>query len=67
MAESLNIPLLAQIPIVQGIREAGDAGYPAALQENTPLSKAFSDMAESVAQQVAICNARKTEPVVTPI
>ena len=32
MAEKYQIPLLGQIPIVQSIREGGDAGEPAALQ-----------------------------------
>ena len=31
LAEKMNVPLLAQIPIVQGIMEAGDSGRPIAL------------------------------------
>ncbi|MES2837350.1 MAG: Mrp/NBP35 family ATP-binding protein [Bacteroidota bacterium] len=58
LAEKLNVPLLGQIPLVQSIREAGDAGRPAAMQDNTPQSKAFTDLAKSVAQQVAIKNAQ---------
>lgn len=57
LADQLQIPLLGQIPIVQSIREAGDAGRPAVLQDNTPSSKAFMDFAQNVAQQVAIRNA----------
>lgn len=60
LAEKLNIPLLAQIPLIQGIREAGDIGRPVAMQDNTPQSKAFTDLAKSVAQQVAIKNAQGT-------
>ena len=45
LAERINVPLLGEIPLVQSIREAGDAGRPAALQENTPLAKVFKDMA----------------------
>jgi ATP-binding protein involved in chromosome partitioning len=59
LAERLKVPLLAEIPLVQGIREAGDAGRPAALQENTVLSKVFREMAQRVAQEVAIRNAEK--------
>ena len=59
LAERLQVPLLAEIPLVQGIREAGDAGRPAALQENTVLSKVFREMAQRVAQEVAIRNAEK--------
>lgn len=52
LAEDLKVPFLGEIPIVQSIREAGDFGHPAALQENTPLSKAFEELARNVAQQV---------------
>lgn len=57
LAEQLNIPLLGQIPLVQSVREAGDAGRPAVLQETTPIAKALMEMAKNVAQQVAIRNA----------
>ena len=57
LAEKVGVPLLAQIPLVQSIREAGDAGRPAVLQEDTPISNIFMDMAKSVAQQIAIMNA----------
>jgi ATP-binding protein involved in chromosome partitioning len=57
LAAKLNVPLLGQIPLVQSIREAGDAGRPAALQDNTPQSEAFLEMAKNVAQQIAIRNA----------
>jgi ATP-binding protein involved in chromosome partitioning len=57
MAEKLNVPLLAQLPLVQSIREAGDSGRPAGLQENTLVSKSFLQLAMNVAQQVALKNA----------
>lgn len=59
LAERINVPLLGEIPLVQSIREAGDAGRPAALQENTTLAKVFKEMAQRVAQEVAIRNAEK--------
>ncbi|HRD39486.1 MAG TPA: P-loop NTPase, partial [Bacteroidia bacterium] len=34
LAEELNIPLLAQIPLVQSIREASDDGKPSVLNTN---------------------------------
>jgi ATP-binding protein involved in chromosome partitioning len=57
LAETMELPLLAEIPLIQSIREAGDAGRPAALQEGTPQALAFESMAQAVAQQVAIRNA----------
>lgn len=62
LAEQLNVPLLGQIPLVQSIRESGDAGRPAVLQETTPQALAFMEMAQNVAQQVAIINAQKAVP-----
>jgi ATP-binding protein involved in chromosome partitioning len=59
LAESLNVPLLGEIPLVQSICEAGDAGRPAVLQKETPQAIAFLEMAKNVAQQVSIVNARK--------
>lgn len=57
LAEKLQIPLLGQIPLIQSIREAGDSGHPAALQDNTLSSKAFETLAGEVARQVALKNA----------
>ena len=55
----MNLPLLGQIPLVQSIREAGDAGRPAVLQETTPQALAFREMAQNIAQQIVILNANK--------
>lgn len=52
LAETHNIPLLGQIPLIQSIREAGDAGRPAILQETTPQAIAFKTFAKNVIQEV---------------
>ncbi|HAP70460.1 MAG TPA: chromosome partitioning protein, partial [Flavobacteriales bacterium] len=44
--------LLGQIPLVQSVREAGDAGRPALLQDTTPVAKIFKDLASAVHQEV---------------
>lgn len=49
MASSLGIELLAQIPLVQGIRESGDSGTPAALGSG-PDAAAFLALATRIAQ-----------------
>ncbi len=58
LAEELGVPLLGEIPLVQSICEAGDAGRPAVMQDNTPQSIAYMEMAKKVAQQVSIQNAK---------
>lgn len=64
LAEDLNVPLLGEIPLVQSICEAGDAGRPAVLQEYTPQASAFMELASNVAQQVSIVNATKQKAAV---
>lgn len=56
LAEELNVPLLGQIPLVQSIREGGDAGRPIAFEENTILSNAFADLAHNVTERVEFRN-----------
>ncbi len=48
LAEELNISLLAEIPIEQSIREAADAGRPAAMQKNTFTSKIFNKLSKDL-------------------
>lgn len=64
LAEKYQVPLIGEIPIVHSIRESGDTGFPAVLKEGI-TAKAFSNLAENVARQVAIRNAElsKTEVV----
>jgi len=51
LADDLEIPFLGEIPLVQSIREAGDAGRPAALQTATPLEEAFEEVTKKVVEQ----------------
>jgi len=52
LSEDLKVPFLGEIPIVQSIREAGDIGRPAALQESTIAQKAFEQITKNVVQEV---------------
>ena len=52
LAESMNVPLLAQIPLIQSVRESGDIGRPAVLQENTISSKAFDEFVATFVKAV---------------
>ncbi len=52
LAQDLGVRLLGEIPLVQSVREAGDAGHPAALQEKTPITKAFQSLTRNVVEEV---------------
>ena len=58
LAQEMNVPLLAQIPIVQSICEDGDKGTPAALDVASPTGQAFIALAQSV---VTVTNRRNAE------
>ena len=49
LAESLGLPLLAQIPIVQSICETGDEGRPAVTDVASPTGQAFLALAQAIA------------------
>lgn len=52
LAESLNIPVLGEIPLVQSIREAGDVGRPAALQEASPIAHQYTETAKNMIESL---------------
>jgi ATP-binding protein involved in chromosome partitioning len=56
LAEKFDVPLLGQVPLVQGIRESADAGMPAVLKGG-PAGEAFEKVAQATARQIAIRNA----------
>jgi ATP-binding protein involved in chromosome partitioning len=58
LADEFQLPLLGQIPLVQGIREGGDNGLPAVLNNEPIIKQAFEDLASTIAQQIAIRNAQ---------
>ena len=56
LADELDVPLLGQIPIVQSIRECGDAGKPIAANPDSILSASFIELAQNVVQRVEYRN-----------
>jgi len=58
LAEEMQVPLLAQIPLVQSICDSGDAGTPAALSSETATGLAFINLAQAV---VTVVNRRNKE------
>lgn len=57
LAEEMQTTLLAQIPLVQSICDAGDAGEPAALRPDTITGQAFHALATRVVEAVDKRNA----------
>lgn len=55
LSEKMNVPLLGQIPVVQGICEGSDNGKPVALDDSA-TGKAFRDLADEVVLKVGIRN-----------
>ncbi|MEJ6735165.1 MAG: Mrp/NBP35 family ATP-binding protein [Flavobacteriales bacterium] len=60
LAKKLKLPLLAEIPLVQSVREAGDVGRPAVLQGATDIANSFVQLAENVVLEMNERN--KLEP-----
>lgn len=58
LAKEMELPLLAQIPIVQGICESGDEGVPAAVNTESIVAQSFLSLAQSVVTVVNRRNAR---------
>lgn len=52
LAEDLGVPFLGEIPLVQSLRESGDIGRPAALQDGTLLSESFAELTRNTVQEV---------------
>ena len=48
IAEKYGIRLLAQIPLIQSICENGDAGTPSVLDDNSPQSQYFMELARNI-------------------
>ncbi len=52
LAEQMGIDLLAEIPLVQSVREAADAGRPAVLQGATPVALELLNLAKNVVSAI---------------
>jgi len=52
MARDLHVPVLGEIPIVQSIREAGDVGHPAALQEGSVIANVYTKVTQNMVESL---------------
>jgi ATP-binding protein involved in chromosome partitioning len=51
LSEDSKIPFLGELPLIQSIREAGDAGHPVALQDGTAIEEIFIDITKNVVRE----------------
>jgi ATP-binding protein involved in chromosome partitioning len=63
LSDEYNLPLLAQVPLFQGVAENADAGEPALMNQNPLVQRPFLEMAAKVAQTISIVNAKSPEGV----
>lgn len=57
LADEYDLPFLGQIPLVQSIREGGDAGVPAMMSDDEITKQAFAEFAGLVARSASMRNA----------
>ncbi|MDT3404077.1 Mrp/NBP35 family ATP-binding protein [Mucilaginibacter terrae] len=58
LAEMIGAPFLGELPLVRSVSESGDAGKPVVLTDDGIMGTAFKNIAERVAQQISINNAK---------
>ncbi len=58
MADQFEMPFLGELPLIQSIREGGDLGIPAAIDQDSIARPLFINLAQKVAQNISIRNAQ---------
>lgn len=67
LAEEYDLPFLGQIPLVQSIREGGDIGVPAMINDDAISKEAFMEFAGIVARSVSMRNAHMKSEVIAEV
>lgn len=68
LADEYDLPFLGQIPLVQSIREGGDIGVPALMNDDPVSRKAFLEFAGNVARSTSMRNAHmRTEEIASVV
>lgn len=57
MAEQFELPFLGEVPLVQSIREGGDRGIPAILDDESQTQEIFTSLTQKIARNISIRNA----------
>ena len=52
LADALKLPLLGQIPLIQGVVEDSDTGKPSVLREDSPARQIFLDITDRLLEEV---------------
>jgi ATP-binding protein involved in chromosome partitioning len=58
LAKSLDLQLLSKIPLVESIRQSGDVGRPAVLQQETIVEKYYNDLCDKLILHIDERNAK---------
>jgi ATP-binding protein involved in chromosome partitioning len=58
LADEYELPFLGQVPIVQSIREGGDTGIPAMMNDDEITKKAFAGITSNAVRNIAKLNAK---------
>ena len=67
LCDSLDLNLLGQLPLVQSIRESGDVGRPAILQQETIVQKYYSTICNNILKGVEERNENLEDTKVVPV
>jgi len=67
LASDLKIPFLGDLPIIQSIREAGDFGRPASMQDDTISENIFNEISKNMLSQLLIRNKELPETEIIKI
>lgn len=67
LAAELSLPVLGEIPLIQSVRESGDKGVPAALEDSNPANPYFMELANTVIEQINIRNATQEPTKVSEV
>jgi len=58
LAKSLSLELLGKVPLVESIRQSGDVGRPAVLQQETIVEKYYNDICDKLILNIEERNAK---------
>ena len=56
LSVDLDVPFLGEIPLIQSIREAGDIGRPASLQDGSIIKNVFNEISKKMISELLIRN-----------